>query len=43
MSTTVACRENTCCRRSIDSLERLGTDYIDLYQIHRYDPDDADG
>ena len=21
------------------SLERLGTDYIDLYQIHRYDPD----
>lgn len=22
-----------------DSLRRLGTDYIDLYQIHRYDPD----
>ena len=20
------------------SLKRLGTDYIDLYQIHRYDP-----
>jgi aryl-alcohol dehydrogenase-like predicted oxidoreductase len=22
-----------------DSLRRLGTDYVDLYQIHRYDPD----
>ncbi|WEK42411.1 MAG: aldo/keto reductase [Candidatus Sphingomonas colombiensis] len=22
-----------------DSLKRLGTDYIDLYQIHRFDPD----
>ena len=22
-----------------DSLQRLGTDYIDLYQIHRFDPD----
>src|SRR3972149_3888738 len=22
-----------------DSLKRLGTDYIDLYQIHRYDPE----
>src|SRR5258705_9996750 len=22
-----------------DSLRRLGTDWIDLYQIHRYDPD----
>ncbi len=22
-----------------DSLQRLGTDWIDLYQIHRYDPD----
>lgn len=21
-----------------DSLRRLGTDYVDLYQIHRYDP-----
>jgi aryl-alcohol dehydrogenase-like predicted oxidoreductase len=22
-----------------DSLQRLGTDYVDLYQIHRFDPD----
>ena len=22
-----------------DSLRRLGTDYVDLYQIHRFDPD----
>ena len=21
-----------------DSLRRLGTDYVDLYQIHRFDP-----
>jgi aryl-alcohol dehydrogenase-like predicted oxidoreductase len=21
------------------SLKRLGTDYVDLYQIHRFDPD----
>jgi len=21
-----------------DSLRRLGTDYIDLYQVHRFDP-----
>ena len=27
-----------------NSLRRLGTDWIDLYQIHRYDPDtDLDG
>ena len=25
-----------------DSLRRLGTDYIDLYQIHRYDPETPD-
>ena len=24
------------------SLKRLGTDYVDLYQIHRFDSDDAD-
>ena len=24
------------------SLRRLGTDYVDLYQIHRFDHDDAD-
>ena len=24
------------------SLRRLGTDYVDLYQIHRWDSDDAD-
>ena len=22
-----------------DSLRRLGTDYVDLYQIHRFDPE----
>src|SRR5205085_12542162 len=22
-----------------DSLKRLGTDYVDLYQVHRFDPD----
>ena len=28
---------------SIDaSLQRLGMDYVDLYQIHRWDPHDAD-
>ena len=25
--------------REVEELQRLGTDWIDLYQIHRYDPD----
>ena len=32
-----ACRASTSWTRSTRSLRRLGTDYVDLYQIHRFD------
>ena len=35
--TRSACRGSTSSRRLDASLKRLGTDYIDLYQIHRSD------
>ena len=33
-----ATRASTCSRRSTQSLKRLGTDTIDLYQTHIWDP-----
>ena len=36
--TTAACRASTSSTPSTTRLRRLGTDYIDLYQIHRFDP-----
>ena len=35
--TSAATRGAGSCRRSRASLRRLGTDWIDLYQVHRYD------
>ena len=35
--TSAACRASTSCHAIDDSLRRLGTDYVDLYQIHRFD------
>ena len=35
--TAAASRGSTSWRRSTRSLERLGLDYVDLYQIHRWD------
>ena len=32
-----ACRASTSCMPSTIRLKRLGTDYVDLYQIHRFD------
>ena len=37
--TSAATRAAGSCARSSASLRRLGTDWIDLYQIHRPDPD----
>ena len=37
--TAPACPARRSCRRSTHSLRRLGTDYVDLYQIHRWDPE----
>ena len=34
-----ACRASTSSTPSTRSLRRLGTDYVDLYQIHRFDSD----
>ena len=36
--TSAACRASTSAQAIDASLRRLGTDYIDLYQIHRFDP-----
>ncbi len=35
--TTAGFRASTSCNSIDDSLRRLGTDYVDLYQIHRFD------
>ena len=40
--TGAASRASTCWPRSTRSLQRLGLDYVDLYQIHRWDPLDPD-
>ena len=37
-----ACRASTSWRRSTPRLKRLGTDYVDLYIIHRFDPNTPD-
>ena len=37
--TTAACRASTSFDAIDASLRRLGTDYVDLYQIHRFDYD----
>ena len=37
--TIAGSRASTSCRAIDASLRRLGTDYVDLYQIHRWDPD----
>ena len=34
-----ASRGSTSSRRCEASLDRLGVDTIDLYQVHRFDPD----
>ena len=36
--TAAGCRASTSCRRSTRRSRRLGMDYVDLYQIHRWDP-----
>ena len=36
--TTAGCRASTCWPSIDASLRRLGTDHVDLYQIHRWDP-----
>ena len=40
--TWAASRASTSCRRATRACRRLGVETIDLYQIHRFDPDDAD-
>ncbi len=37
--TTAGCRASTCFDAIDASLRRLGIDYVDLYQIHRFDPE----
>ena len=37
--TTAACRASTSWPAIDASLRRLGIDYVDLYQIHRFDPE----
>ena len=36
---SAACRASTSWRRSTRRCKRLGMDYVDLYQIHRFDRD----